>query len=242
MTTSIPVHTKVGAGNHPDAIMRHRAVLDVDASPGQAVFRAATATLRVLYETWARIEDTEAALGAHLGDGSARRGHNREAEFVRAVEAAFGRAAARTDELMREMKANRAALAKRVEAAIAHGDASLAAEIRAHVKSLATEADRLKAMSDAAAGLDRATLAAVVHAPPYLSGLSPRSHAAVRDAMVAAFAPQDAAQLATTDEVIAAVMSAGSRFVLRYGEALESVRPAAEADRATEALKGLADG
>jgi len=85
---------------------------------------------------------------------------------------------------------------------------------------------------------DKTTVAAILHAPAYLSGLTDEAHALARARAAAKFAALDSAQLDATDAAIRQVMNAGNAMVRRYGEvlALRSARAA----KAASSLRTLA--
>jgi hypothetical protein len=79
---------------------------------------------------------------------------------------------------------------------------------------------------------DKRTVAAVLHAPAYLSGLSDDQSATIRDLAARHWATVDHAQLAAVDVVIDRVEHAGSQMMGRLAKVL-AVRdtPRAEAQR-----------
>ena len=117
---------------------------------------------------------------------------------------------------------------------------ALAGEIRTHLKGLA-KGERVTFVKRAIDEGDRRTVAAVLHAPPYLSGLTDRQLGTLRDFAANAFAPTEHAQARATRAAIDRVTSGGSRLVTRYGQALKlKDTPAARANAGLNDLKQTA--
>jgi hypothetical protein len=216
------------------------------------VTAVATEALGIMYETYGTIEDAYRALvetadGERYQPGEVSKGirhvdqglrvvTGHEGDFVEAVTAAFERVAPRVDVRLAEMEKNRARIAAKVEEALGKPD-DLAPEIRAHVRSIRGNAQQLKFLNDRIVAKDVRTVAAVLSAPPYLSGLTAANHETARNAAEANLAPDDYRQLKATEAAIEAVRLASSRFVERYGEAM-SLAPTAKPDHRSKALLG----
>lgn len=92
----------------------------------------------------------------------------------------------------------------------------MAQEIRAHVKALGTSgAGFVRAAIQSG---DKTTVAAVLHAPAYLSGLKPEVLAALRTEAARQLAPAEAAQLNATRRAREVVDRAGAALVARFAE------------------------
>lgn len=120
-------------------------------------------------------------------------------EFAAATEAAWKRTAPLIDSKVKQLRGCMTVLAERVATALEEAKRktpeglSHASELRAYVKALPEEkrsAFIFQAISDG----DRATVASVLHAQPFLSGLSAKAQGMLRQHAAAKFAPQDHAQ------------------------------------------------
>lgn len=168
--------------------------------------------------------------------GKPRRFHGRENEFVEAAGKAFDAAAKTVDARLKELAGFRDGLAKRVAGALdtparrtAEGLA-LASEVRAHAKAL-SDAKRWAFVTEGIEAGDLATVAAILAAQPFLSGLSAKQHATARELAARKFAPVDHAQFVATEAVINRVKDASQVLVGRYGKVLELRNtPKAKAD------------
>jgi hypothetical protein len=115
---------------------------------------------------------------------------------------------------------------------------SLAAEVRAHVKALPQE-DRSKFVMDAINAGDKRTVAALLHAQPFLSGLSQDAQDTLRAHASNKFAPLDYLQLTATKDVIRKVTTAGSVLLGRYQRTINlSKSPQAVAAQKVRELAG----
>jgi len=93
----------------------------------------------------------------------------------------------------------------------------VAVEIRAHAKSL-TDTKRMKFISDAAQSGDKATLASLLAAYAYLSGMTPEQANLAQTLAQDRFAPVESAQLAAANKVLERLRTAGSHLVGLYSE------------------------
>ena len=98
---------------------------------------------------------------------------------------------------------------------------ALAQEVRSHVNSLSGKA-RNAFVIEAIETNDKATVAAVLHAQPFLSGLDNTALGMLRERAAAKFAPVDSAQLAATTAAIEQVSNAVSLLLERYTKLLSS--------------------
>lgn len=119
-----------------------------------------------------------------------------------------------------------------------------AAEIRAHAKALSA-GDRIKFINEATAAGDMTTLAAVLGAPPYLSGLDAKMAATLTELANKARFPQTAKRLALLRGAQVKLEAAGSVAVGSY-EAILGVRDAtvrklrAQREKVRTVLNGIA--
>jgi hypothetical protein len=263
-TPAIPIRADVPVDLHPDTLAPFAAALDREGVGGRGALAAAQEALADLYEFYAAAQHAERELhrlspsarrrqhpdgtSEYLGDlrmvgGSLRSFHGHEEEFAAAAEQAFARAAKVADRRLKELKEHREGVAKRVAEAVDHTPGrqpvgiSQAAEIRAHIKALPGE-QRLALVQTALSAGDKQTVAAVLFAPAYLSGLSAEEMAGVRHAAERKFAPEDSAALGAVDGLIERVMRAGSLAVGRLAEAQKvKTAPQAQARKVLAALK-----
>lgn len=164
-------------------------------------------------------------------------------KFIAAAEKAFARVSPAVDRRVAELKGYRDTFAARVATALDHParktpeGLALAAEVRSHIKTMKKPDERLTFIAAAIEQGDVATVAAVLHAQPFLSGLEPAAHATLRARTAAKFAPVDNAQLEATDAALAHVTASGSALVKRFGEILDLRNlPAAQAAKSIMAL------
>jgi len=260
MSDTIAIHPHVPLDLHPEAISNHAKALGVEDTVGRHILRAGREALTAMYAGYGKMEDAQRACLAaaepagytpgegargkvRLSEGRLRVVTGREAEFAAAARAAFDRAAATIDNRKTELEGYRDQLAKRITAALfrsedAHPQAiAQAGEIRAHMKG---EKQRFRLLVDAIEAGDRQTVAAVLAAPPYLSGLTPKQHSELRGLAERKFAPTETAQRDAADAIIAHVMKVASVFVGRLGEALKVADT--PAGRATAKIGELANG
>lgn len=257
-----PVRGDVPIDMHPDSVIGHARVLDQENTVGVSVLSAAREALTTAYDAYAKLNEAEQAIRAletkpyrrQTADGrSQARGNLRMVngtptqvaasdELIDAASKAFERVSVAIDRRVIELNRGEKALRTRVDAAIEDParktpeGLSVASEVRAHMKGL-TNKQRLPFVHAAVERGDLRTVAAVLHAPPYLSGLSEAEHQTARQAAERKFAPLDSAQLDATERLIDQVTHAGSRVLERYARVL-SLRdtPSAKARTKVAAL------
>lgn len=179
-------------------------------------------------------------------DGKLVRFHGRENEFVEAAGKAMEVACKSVDGRVRQLVAVRDDLAKRVAEALdsparrtAEG-LPLAAEVRAHAKGL-PDSKRWSFVAEAIEAGDLPTVAAILAAQPFLSGLSPRQAESARELAARKFAPVHYDQLVATEKVIDRVKAASQSFLGRYGKVLDLRNtPRAKADAGLAKLRQTA--
>lgn len=262
---AVPIRADIPLDHHPDSLLGVAKALNEPGSLGINALAAAREAMRLGYEAMGRLNDAERDMNA-VGDPAVRRQHpggrteytdnvrmirgrptrvQDATEFIDAAEKAFVRTAPAIDRRMAELRGYRETLAKRVAAALDHParktaeGLALASEVRAHMKGMKRAEERLSHAMRAVEAEDKTTVAAILHAPAYLSGLTDEAHALVRARAAAKFATLDSAQLDATDAAIRQVMNAGNAMVRRYGEVLALRRaPAAKAASSLRALAG----
>ena len=143
-------------------------------------------------------------------------------ELGNAAEAAWKRVAPAIDRNVLELTGTQTVLANRVAEALDEPHRktpvgiALASEVRGYVKALPLE-ERTPFIVNAVSEGDKATVAAVLHAQPFLSGLTPLAHSNLRKQAAAKFAPLDSAQHDAATTAIDYVTQAGSTLAVRYG-------------------------
>ena len=263
-----PIRADVPISLHPDSLLGIGERLDVQGTVGTNVLAAAREALRSGYDLFGRMNDAERDLQA-MAEPARRRQHAAEKggrteytdnvrmkngkptrvvdaeEFIAAAEKAYARVAPTIDRRVAELNGYRDTLATRVATALDHParktpeGLALAAEVRAHIKMVKKPDERMKFVAQAIDQGDLPTVAAVIHAQPFLSGLEPAAHETLRARAAAKFAPVDSAQLAATEAAINHVTTSTSALVKRLGDivALRNV-PAAKAALSLKALEG----
>lgn len=265
---STPIRADVPLGLHPDSLMGLGQTLNAEGTLGVPVLSAAREGLRLCYDLFGRMNEAERDLQA-IADPARRRQHPAEGsgrteysdnvrmkngrptrvvdaeEFIAAAEKAFARVSPAIDRRLKELEGYRDALATRVATALDHParktpeGLALAAEVRAHIKAMKKPDERMRFVAQAVDAGDIPTVAAVLHAQPFLSGFDPDTQATLRARAAARFAPVDSAQLAATETALDRVTASGAALVKRYGDilALRNV-PAAKAAKSLKALEG----
>jgi hypothetical protein len=245
MTDQITIRGDVPISMHPDALLNIGKALDVDGTPGRSAYRSAREALGALYGTYARMKDAERAIHAAVPPSSWRPGEQvpagwrigrggklvvatgREREYAAAAKAAFDRAAATFDHRFREVRAARAQLDDKVRAAVHQPEdrrpeaTALAAEVRSHFKGRGKRA--MLELNNAIARGDRASVAAVLSAPAFLSGLDNEQQQAARRLAQHRFAPVEAAQVEAMERLDAHMMMASTHLVELFTKAVEAV-------------------
>lgn len=265
---STPIRADVPITLHPDSLLGIGQPLEAEGTLGNSVLAAAREGLRLCYDLFGRMNDAERDLQAiadparrrqqpaerggrteYIGDVRMKNGKPTRVvdaeEFIVAAEKAFARVSPAIDRRLKELNGYRDALEGRVATALDHParktpeGLALAAEVRSHIKGLKKSEERTRFVMQAIDVGDIPTVAAVLHAQPFLSGLAPADHTTLRSRAAAKFAPVDSAQLAATEAAIDHVSTSGSRLVARFAEiaALRNV-PAAKAAKSIKALEG----
>jgi hypothetical protein len=235
----IDVRHDVPIRMHPDSLLNHIDTLNKDDTIGIFALSAAREALRICHVAYGRINDAEAVLrkyppskacrpsgkpsdgdNVHLVNSAPTVQVEQEA-FIDAAEKALTRIAPQVDRRVRELSGIQEILSKRVSNAIDEParmtpeGLALAQEVRSHVRSLSRKA-RNAFVAQAIEANDKATVAAVLHAQPFLSGLDNAAQGMLRERAAAKFAPVDSAQLAATTAAIQQVSNAVTLLLERY--------------------------
>jgi hypothetical protein len=239
----IDVRHDVPTRMHPDSLLNHIDTLNKDDTIGIFALSAAREALRICHVAYGRINDAEAVLRKYTKgcrpSGKPSDGDNvhlvnstptvqvEQETFVDAAEKALTRIAPQVDRRVRELSGIQETLSKRVSNAIDEPTRmtpeglALAQEVRSHVRSLSGKA-RNAFVARAIEANDKATVAAVLHAQPFLSGLDNTALGMLRERAAAKFAPVDSAQLAATTAAIQQVSNAVTLLLERYKMFLSS--------------------
>ncbi|MCK1684662.1 hypothetical protein [Bradyrhizobium sp. 145] len=220
-------------------------------TPGAQVWSVSRDALELCYRGYALLNDTESALKeanpqTRLVNGRPTIVVENTKEFAAATEAAWKRMAPLIDGKVKQLRGCMTLLAERVATALedpkrkSPEGLSHASEVRAYVKALPEE-KRTAFIFQAISEGDRATVASVLHAQPFLSGLTADAQALIRQQAAAKFAPQDHAQHQAAATALEYVMEAGTKVGVRYGALSRSMR-LSPAEKAAEKLKMLAGG
>jgi hypothetical protein len=163
-----------------------------------------------------------------------------------ALATAYNREAARLDKAATENTVAQAGLEQQIanrlrnpranETSVAH----VADSIRNHVKNLGSESAASAFVHNAIVAGDHETVAAVLSAPPFVSGLNREMHAHLRDMAEQKFSPDEYADRQTLRKLGEHMTMASSLFLGRTNEMLP--KPNLAAAENARALKALKDG
>jgi hypothetical protein len=265
-TDTIPITTNVPISIHPDALATFEKVLNIKNTIGLAAYAAGREALTAIYSTYSDIEEASLALQKAAPPAQRRQRpdgktvytdnvrfngmaphvpHGREADLAAAVERATMRTFEAVDRRTKEINGHADALRERVRVALedpqrktAEG-LSLAAEARAHVKSLPLR-ERLSFAFAAVKSEDKRTVSAILAAQPYLSGLSTEDHGAVHNHAAAAFAAQEWEQLQAVEKLAQRVADASGQLMQKFAQ-IKRLGDTASG-RANAKLKSLLEG
>ncbi|MDP2374270.1 hypothetical protein [Reyranella sp.] len=238
---------------HPDVLSPLATALDQPGTAGRSAYNAGRIALEDLRKSYAAIHDAERSLRAaaspnadiRMGPDGLHQHTGRDEELSGAAERAFNRTAKVVDLRMAEMKAHASILEGNVADALkdprgtAADGIAIAQEVRGHLRSL-PDAERFAFIRKAIESDDRRSVAAVLAAPSFLSGLAPASQAMVRDLAARRWAPVDHAQAQAVAKAIERVTTASKVIVGRYSRVLKLAD--GPGGRATRAIGKLADG
>ncbi|WFU64845.1 hypothetical protein [Bradyrhizobium brasilense] len=256
-----PIRTDVPIDMHPDAFPSEmHNTMKQEGTLGPFAFSAAREALTLCYERLAQLNDAQKAIHHRLTVAEAKKARRRgedvrmvngaqvifddvDDHLIEAARHALSDITPSVDRKMKELKGLHETLGKRVAEALdnpsrktAEGTA-LAAEVRAYVKSL-PDGERITFCMQAITDGDKATVAAILHAQPFLSGLTGDAQDAIRKQAAAKFAAVDSAQYDATTKLIERVMYAGNHLTARYSEVVN--RPESRRAVAAKKVRALA--
>lgn len=251
MSDQTPIRTDVPISLHPDSLSNLTDTLNQQNTPGAQVWSASREALQLCYHGYGLLNDTERAMKeanpqTRLVNGRPAVVMENTKEFAAATDAAWKRMAPLIDSKVRQLRGCMTVLADRVATALEDPKRktpeglSHASEVRAYVKALPPE-ERTVFLMKAINEDDRATVASVLHAQPFLSGLSAEAQRTLRLQAAAKFAPNEHAQYEAAATALEYVIDAGNKVGVRYGALTKSMR-LSPAERVAEKLKELAGG
>lgn len=235
----------VSPSMHPTSLAAHARALDVQGTMGQHVYTDAHTALTVAYTCMGNLRDVRKQVETQfqtrrevVRDGKVVRAVAYPEQFFAGVDREFARAARQMDSADAGIRAKINSLASRVETMLSDPSAKtqVAAEIRAHAKGL-TDTKRMAFIRDAINAKDKASVAALLSAPAYLSGLSKEQADVARKMAEETFAQVESAQLHAAERVLERVREAGGQLTAYYGE-ITALRDTPEA-RARAAMDKL---
>lgn len=207
----IPIRSDVPPDFHPNVIRNHE-------TPGG---RLGADALAKIYESMGVLNDTEAEVTNKVALAKAAKP---------VIDRTLARAKTQVGQLGQqvEMYANEMN-GKLMEKRNAHQ----AAEIRAHFKSLKGSFNDARQLVDDG---DRDAVAAILGAPPFLSGMSRETHAALRQYAAQRFEPHLLANVETASDALTRVMKAAHDFENKMAKKMKEWQ-ANDDSRALEKLK-----
>jgi hypothetical protein len=222
------IRTDVPVDIHPDVLIGHAKSLDVESTIGRYVLADGRTALTTAYTAIGSLNDAVNSVkeasepnGRVMKDGRKQLTFAVSEELVNATEKSFTRAARGIDARVDSLNTHIKALNIRVNAALDDPITKtvVATEVRAHFKAMKPD-QRISFAVAAIESGDKATIAALLSAPAYLSGLDAKSHTFLRERSASKFAPTDHAQLGAANDVLTKVHAAGARLLARYAEVL----------------------
>ncbi len=246
---TIPIDTTVPLDLHPDALLSHASTLAAEGMPGKMGLDLGRAALAEMHDSYGKIaraakaiQETEHSIVST--PAGLRVGRADLEPLVTAAKAAFDRTANAVDTRLKSLEAERSDLAKRLDTTLTEPSKSAvgiaqASEIRSHLRSL----DPGMAMSvalDALRAGDRMTAAAILTAPPYLSGLDAAKHGELRKLAASTLEPNVDAAITALDSIADHVKRAAKSYVGMYAKVTQAAN-AGPSNKVRAALKELHD-
>jgi hypothetical protein len=236
---------------HPNAFDHQVSALNVENSLGAYFLQQAQSLMGEMYQSFGSLNSAEKKLRdakpASQRDVRIVNGvptvYADTVELATAAEQRWNKLAPTIDKQVKNLTLQQAALEKKVSEALDHSHRKtqeglqLATDIRNHVKSL-DEGERTKFVLDAVARGEKDVVAAVLHAPSFLSGLSSGALDNIRAQAAERFDPLHARQARAAAAVLDQLRTAGTALMMRYSTTIR-LKNSAKA-RADEALKALA--
>jgi hypothetical protein len=228
-----PIRADISLSVHPDSLLNVAKDLNVDGTPGQAIYKVARQAIAPLYEALGQMVDARKAMYSNvpknaptvMGRADPETGvgsrpvpiTGREGEVRNAMQAAFDRAARISDHQYKTLMSMRDNLAKSIDAKLVDPKAttplgiSQAAEIRTMIRSMPKK-DRGDYIEQTLDEGDVQQISAILHGPRHLTGLSKVEHEQLRKFAAQKLAPVEHKQLLASDAAIDTIMRAGMAF------------------------------
>ena len=235
--TKTPLRTDVPPDWHPSILAPTHAELLVDGTLGPALLRTAGDAMGALYNTFAKLQDARSASlqaavlpGKVLGRSEPLPQPVDPARLDAAMMSAFNHVAPKVEGSLATLRTQRDDVAKRLAEKVDYVDGrspqgiAVATQIRQHVAGL-PKTERSVFVQSAIKRGDRATAAAVLSGPGYLSGIDDAALVLLREACGRQFAPIDHAQLASANKLVARVEAARASFVKRFNDLRPKIDP-----------------
>lgn len=175
---SPPIRTDIEPSLHPDVLGREAAALDIENTIGRHALTDARSAMAVAYNSIGDLNDALKAVrsatnagGRRMVKGTVTQHFPPSEELVNAAQRAFYRASRQIDASTASLNNHVRALESRVAAAVDDTTARtpLAAEVRHHVKTL--KENRIGFVMKLISEGDKGSVASILGAPSYLSGL-----------------------------------------------------------------------
>ncbi len=250
---TVTLHTKVPTYLHPDGILSLGETMK--GGLGKIAYDNAREALAELYNWYSDVEDVDSAFqqyGAKVGGaqyklkGAFRTYHGSEEEIYNQAGKASERALTRASNSLNHTIETGDLLLKRLDKATDDPDRktptgiAMATEIRNHVKGL-PEKQRLAFVQKAIRSFDNRTVAAVLKAPAYLSGIGEEAQRVLQLDAEKSWAPQDYEQFKAVQQIRETLEKGMGAITKRYHTLSLSLGPAAVAkENATTKLQRLA--
>jgi hypothetical protein len=245
-----PIDTAVPLDLHPDALLPHAATFAPADMPGRMGLDLGRAALAEMHDSYRKIahaaraiQETEHSIvstPAGLRVGRADLG-----PLVEAAKVAFDRTARAVDTRLTALAGEHAELSKRLEATLVEPSRSAAGiaqagEVRTHLRSLGSPAKAMAVAMEALQAGDRVTAAAVLTAPPYLSGLDAAKHEELRKLAASMLEPKLDTAMTALDKITDHVRRATQSYVGMYAKVAKAAN-AGPSNRVRAALRELHD-
>lgn len=242
--TEVPVRTDIDPNAHPAALSAYAASLDMEGTTGSASIAIGREVLTEVYRAIGDLNDAQdsflkAAKGERrMVNGRAVISRLPSEELINAANTRMGKVTKLVDSRVATLEQQRAALEQKVQDVL--DDPSLrspfGAEVRGHFKA---QKRSFTAVADAIQSGDRLSVAEVLRAPAYLSGLSQKEHDTLRKLAAHQFAPVEARQAEAVAGMVDHIKRASGGLLQAYGKVIENRdAPAVVASRKIKDLAG----
>jgi hypothetical protein len=257
--TEVPMWTDVPLDLHPGTLALFAPTLDQDGSPGRSAFKTAREAMAHAYRAYKKINDAEKAVQPTKHPSSKVRQGKRPPvvtpELLDGVDRLQKKELPAFQKRYEFCKLACEQLQKTVTSTFTDADRdsphgiARAQAIVAFVQNLPDSAPegkttRMGFLEKAFSIRDTVTISAVLHAPPYLSGLTDEMHARLKEQAEKTFAPADAEVVKDMERLLAHMRRAGDSFKRRVDRVLaRGCEPAVQKSMKNYlAIKALREG